>query len=725
MEYFAHSPKGDSPAQTYKDHIENVCRLANRFAHEAERFATNSNKLLVSNSNAAATYHDLGKLLSENQAVLSGNKKSAKLPVHHEDAGVAHLINQNAHYSAISVFAHHRGIPNLHEEFNREEAAFRDQDPETRNLSDKELKRILNNHNNIVGIKTDLPSDEYDGDINLFSRILLSCLVDADHSDTAQNYGQYPKDDCTPSLRAAERLEQLDTYVEKLKTNDKRSILRSQMYQACRDSVQTSHYVSCDSPVGSGKTTAVMAHLLKQASERGLRRIFVVLPFTTIISQSVEIYRQALTLPGEDPEQVVAELHCRADFKEKDTRYLTGLWRAPIIVTTAVAFYETLASNRPSTLRRLHELPGSGIFIDESHASLPLTLLPLAWKWMVKLAEEWGCYWVLGSGSLVEYWKISRLTEYNPTIPELVPIKLREQLLEYEIGRISFERHGTPFNLDEFINWTQSFPGPRLIIVNTIKCAAVIANELLKRMGKDRVEHLSTALTAADRAETVKRVKARLKDDDDLDWTLVATSCVEAGVDFSFRTGFRQSASLLSLIQAAGRVNRHGFYQNSEIWDFTFQDSELFNNHKGFKLSSQILEQYFINGEDISPTLSTKSIEDEISLNDSVLRKVNHFLKKESAFEFKTIAGEFNVIDDHSVIAIADPDLRQEIKYGKGNWQLIQKYGFNIRKSMIKDWKVETIDTDLYYWTLPYDNFLGYMKGVLWQENTRTDFLVF
>lgn len=58
-----------------------------------------------------------------------------------------------------------------------------------------------------------------------------------------------------------------------------------------------------------------MAHLLKQAQERGLRRIFVVLPYTTIIRQSVRVYRQALTLPGEDANQVVAELHCRADFK--------------------------------------------------------------------------------------------------------------------------------------------------------------------------------------------------------------------------------------------------------------------------------------------------------------------------------------------------------------------------------------------------------------------------
>ena len=130
-----------------------------------------------------------------------------------------------------------------------------------------------------------------------------------------------------------------------------------------------------------------MAHLLRQAIVRGARRIFVVLPYTSIIQQSVAVYRQALTLPGENPEKVVAEHHCRADYDSKDSRYLTALWRAPIVVTTSVAFFETLASNMPSGLRRLHELPGSMIFVDEAHNALPVKLLPLAWQWMNRLAE--------------------------------------------------------------------------------------------------------------------------------------------------------------------------------------------------------------------------------------------------------------------------------------------------------------------------------------------------
>ena len=212
-----------------------------------------------------------------------------------------------------------------------------------------------------------------------------------------------------------------------------------------------------------------MAHLLKQAQERGLRRIFVVLPYTTIIRQSVRVYRQALTLPGEDANQVVAELHCRADFQDWSTRYLTSLWRAPIVVTTAVAFYETMASCQPASLRRLHELPGSAIFVDEAHNALPLKLLPLAWCWMNTMAEEWRCYWVLASGSLVRYWQLdslrrAQISMTNPNAAELVPNALRTALANYEQGRICYHWKPEALRLQELVSWVQNAPGPRLLM---------------------------------------------------------------------------------------------------------------------------------------------------------------------------------------------------------------------------------------------------------------------
>ena len=146
--------------------------------------------------------------------------------------------------------------------------------------------------------------------------------------------------------------------------------------------------LACDSPVGSRKTTAIMAHLLKVAKHKHLRRVIVVLPFTNIIDQSVDVYRKALVTSDEDATEIVAAHHHKAEFDDPPSRQFAYLWHAPVVVTTAVQFFETLAAGKPAALRKLHEVPGSAIFIDESHTALPTHLWPQAWKWLRELRLE-------------------------------------------------------------------------------------------------------------------------------------------------------------------------------------------------------------------------------------------------------------------------------------------------------------------------------------------------
>jgi len=231
----------------------------------------------------------------------------------------------------------------------------------------------------------------------------------------------------------------------------------------------------------------------------------VVLPFTNIIRQSVDIYRKALVLKGENPEHVVAELHHRADFQDVKSRQFTALWKAPIIVTTAVTFFETLASNTPATLRRLHALPGSAVFIDESHAALPAKLLPLSWDWIKRFAGEWGCYWVMASGSLNRFWKIKEFDEKTPEIPEIMPETVRNRLAKYEHGRITYQFKDVPLTAEELVEWVASLPGPRIVILNTVQSAAVVAKKYENLFQRRAVEHLSTALTPTDREKRLTK----------------------------------------------------------------------------------------------------------------------------------------------------------------------------------------------------------------------------
>lgn len=728
MEYLAHSSKENFPPQTYAAHVSGVRRRAGQYSAEAAQYAAQGGSMLENVTRSAACLHDLGKLDSKNQAVLHGETKAHRLPINHVDAGTAELLEKGCSYPALIVYSHHQGLPDC-SCLNASENPLRDEHPETRKHVDASLPELMQLHTNLVPQHTDLQADvRYEGDQQTFFRMALSCLADADHTDTAAVYGQAPESEAMPLLRAAERLEALNRYVENLGgkgLQSERNLLRRQMYETCRDSEpgQKVRITTCDSPVGSGKTTAVMAYMLRQAAEHGLRRIFVVLPYTNIIRQSVDVYRKALCLPGENPEEVVSELHCRADFQDFNIRYLTALWRAPIIVTTAVAFFETLASNRPSALRRLHELPGSLIFVDEAHNALPIHLLPLAWRWMNVLAEEWDCRWVLASGSLVRFWQLNSLKHQkdleiaNPPVAELVPEKLRNKLMVYEKNRVSFKWYEKPLSLSELISKVQDSPGPRLLIMNTVRNAAVIAEEISKKYGRQHVEHLSTALTAEDRTAVIEHIKQRLRQKDDKDWTLVATSCVEAGVDFSFASGFREMASLVSLLQAAGRVNRHGENSGAEIWSFSMQDDSKLDENPSLKESIQVLESYFKKGVQIMPDLSTRSMDDQIIRNDGCMKQIRKFCDLEKNMEFESLEKKFQVIEHKTILAVPDKDVVRQIMEGDCDWRILQQKSVSVNCCNKQKWSLRELAEGIYQWTLGYDNFLGYMRGVLDAES--------
>lgn len=715
----AHSARKNYPPQTYEAHVRGVCERAGKYAAEAECYSVKANGILSTIVRDSALLHDLGKLEERNQSVLcEQSRRRRHLPVDHTDAGSAALQKMGSGCAAMLVYSHHQGLPDLSTEFAaRGCSIFRNGNAEVRAETDAALPALLRQHEALFPRKPNKEVQAYDGDPAVFLRMALSCLADADHGDTAAAFGQTEK--AMPELRPQERLAALDHYVSKFGETDERSSLRRELYLSCRSAEAHSGFSVCGSPVGSGKTTAVMAHLLEQACKRNARRIFVVLPYTSIIRQSVDIYRKALVLPGETPEDVVAELHSRADFEDIETRYLTALWRAPIVVTTAVAFFETLSSHNPAALRRLHELPGSLIFVDEAHSALPLRLLPLAWHWMNVLSDEWSCYWVLASGSLVRYWELqplSGLSMPRPEIAELVRPDLQRELSRYESSRITFRWREKPIGRKELAEWVQEAPGPRLLILNTVQSAAVIAADMAAEFGQTHMEHLSTALTPEDRGNTIDRIRRRLADPDDADWTLVATSCVEAGVDFSFRTGFREISSLLSLLQAAGRVNRHGRNTEAVMWSFSLQDDSMLPKNPALDVSAAVLRSYFQKRLPITPELSTRSMQDELVRDDSCMSAICDFAELEAAQQFRTLAQKFRVIDQKTVLAVPDDSMASAIAEGRASWQELQRHAVSVRKEKIVLWHLREIADGIYQWTLGYDSFFGYMHGVLLTE---------
>ena len=213
-------------------------------------------------------------------------------------------------------------------------------------------------------------------------------------------------------------------------------------------------------------------------------------------------------LPGERPEDVVAEHHHQADFEDVSLRQLATLWRAPVIVTTAVQFFETLASHHPARLRKLHELPGSAVFVDETHAAIPSHLWPQVWRWLETWTRDWGGHIVLASGSLPRFWELTEFVDppkKREDVPDLVPDSLRNDLEQAEKRRVTPLRRKEPLDCDGLITWVSEAQGPRLLILNTVQSAAVVADRM-RKAGHD-VLHLSTALAPIHRNRIVDRIK--------------------------------------------------------------------------------------------------------------------------------------------------------------------------------------------------------------------------
>lgn len=377
-DWLAHSARHGKSAQTYAEHIANVTRGALTRARRMLPYyargdlGSPSRRELLAIAGDAASYHDFGKLDDGFQETLRTNRYASN-HVRHEDAGVVLLAQHGAMEAAGLVSAHHRGLPKYLKEQLRPRpgqapsrrldiSSFRiSEHPPTIAATNSNLDEYARRHDSIFGLWDRGTEDGLSKCSGFTRRLMLSCLVDADHSDTARHYGTAPAE---PAIapRWEERLAALDRYVAGLKRSDGkagvaarlRQEIREDLYKVCRGADTAHPLRSCDAVVGSGKTTAIMAHLLRVAADRKLRHVFVVLPYTNIIRQSVEVYRRALCLEGEAAEEVVAEHHHQATFKDLDLRHLTTLWRAPIVVTTAVQFFETLASNHTGKLRKLH-----------------------------------------------------------------------------------------------------------------------------------------------------------------------------------------------------------------------------------------------------------------------------------------------------------------------------------------------------------------------------------
>ncbi len=729
------SPREGMSGDLYARHINAVRSGARERAEMMLRHASDPPSGMLEAIDAAAVFHDLGKLDPLMQSALRRGR-DAKPEQHHDhiDAGVAHLSAMQHWMAAWMVRAHHApGLPQRAEHFTEKtdrhlRGVRRDEAP--KHLHDEQiarsnagLKQYLQEHETAVGPYV---LDRRRPAHGLSMRLALSCLVDADHTDTAFfDTGCLPPK--PPEPRWAERLDALCCYVRNLPVGETdaeraRNKRRADFFDACMTSTITQVMVACEGPVGLGKTTAVAAYLIRRARDENLRRLIIVAPYTNILTQTAARLRKALVLPGERPHRVVVEHHHRADFEEEGDRELAVLWQAPVVVTTAVSFFETLAACDPASLRKLHAVPGSVIFLDEAHAALPTKLWPQNWRWLRELAEQWCCRFVFASGSLARFWENGDILSEPMQMPELLPKRQAQDVLSAERHRIHYTPLGSGLVLEvnELIEHVGDSPGPRLVILNTVQNAAVLA-KAMREAGHD-VLHLSTALTPRDRTRILKRVIRRLEKGRQ-DWTLVATSCVEAGVDLSFRCAFRERFSVASIIQIGGRVNRHGEYDTCGgglVYDFALSGKSI-TQHPAAAVSADVLRELMAADElnRCNPAdIVTKAMREELQRLPLMEHKL--LLDAEAKRDYPAVAENGRVIDADTRLVVVDPHIRKRLaKHRPIGFRALLRGSVQLWAKKIGMLGLEKLPGrgDIYVWKDAYDpDFLGIMVGVL-----RTD----
>ena len=411
------------------------------------------------------------------------------------------------------------------------------------------------------------------------ARMLFSCLVDADFLDTEAFYARHA--DATRSPTRARALptlqalrERLDAHLAGFRADSEVNELRARILAEVRGkAVLEPGLFSLTVPTGGGKTLASLGFALDHAIQHGLRRVIVVIPFTSIVEQTARVFRDAL---GDLGEAAVLEHHSafvadrpprsdpdRYEATEK-LRLAMENWDAPIIVTTAVQFFESLFAARPSHCRKLHAIAGSVVVLDEAQ-TMPLKLLRPCVAAIDELARNYRTSVVLCTATQPAL-EAPSFEGGLEGVRELAPAPAQ---LFQKLERVRV-RHVGVWGDDTLAAEMRSREQV-LCIVNNRRHARAVYEAMADLAG---ARHLTTLMCAMHRSKVLSEVRQMLKDG--VPCRLVSTSLIEAGVDVDFPAVLRAEAGLDSIAQAAGRCNREGrrALEASEVLVFATENDD-------------------------------------------------------------------------------------------------------------------------------------------------------
>lgn len=547
---------GESIEHWLDDHLRDVASLAAEFA---ELFGADW-------ACAAGIWHDLGKYNPEFQDYIRDKTGYERENAHIETVGRVDHSTAGASYAveklgiagrilAYLIAGHHAGLPDWHQELG----------------SGGALKKRLENKTHLqkataVSIPADIlavPNLQSPAlarqaeNFALWVRMLFSSLVDADFLDTERFMDEAKFNQRGQYQPITHLREVFNDHMNTLAVNAKPSRvneIRADILRQCRDAAEKPvGLFSLSVPTGGGKTLSSMAFALDHAVKHGMQRIIYVIPYTSIIEQTAQVFRNIFG------DENVVEHHSNTDpdKEEKEnaqSRLATENWDAPIIVTTSVQYFESLFAARTSRCRKLHNIANSVVILDETQLLPPEHLKPIL-RVMRQLSAHYRVTQVLSTAT-----QPALKTQLDPFgrveregLDDVCEIIAAPETLYQQLERVRLELPDdfqTSRSWEELAEQLEDYE--RVLVIISRRQDARDLHALMPQ----GTYHLSALMCAQHRSQVIDEIKRKLKTDESV--RVVSTQLVEAGVDMDFPVVYRAMAGLDSIAQAAGRCNREG-----------------------------------------------------------------------------------------------------------------------------------------------------------------------
>lgn len=568
--------------QTVNEHLQNVARLTSELLSPLK---------LGKIGYLIGLLHDMGKYSADFQKYLrksTHGEFTARGSVIHSTQGMRYLFeykNADPYQTAVIelcgfVIASHHGLTDCVDEEN-ESVLLQKIDNLQEDLYEEcrqvfeyfypDVKTVLQDA--VEEFRPYLSRMQSRFHLGLLARTVLSALIEADHSDTAdfmlnrmserlneQKIGQILKN----------MSQNNETSIEKLQANAKDTPLnrvRKDISLQCLEKAKLAGGIyRLSVPTGAGKTRASMRYALNHCVAQNKIKIYYIAPLLTVLDQNAD---EICEMVGEENKDYVLEHTSdilKSEFSEEESeRYecLTKSWESPVIVTTLVQFLDTLFAGKARNIRRFHSLMNSVIILDEVQ-SVPLKMTNLfneAINYLAKICHSTVILCSATQPQLNE--KVKRKNTQENFLKEVqddgeLVMLTAEQKEVFRRTQIVDKTTDEGYSIDEAVEFISSLNDEKsiLLICNTKKDAARIYENLQNYKQNYQLYHLSAGMCKAHRNDVLEKVNASLKEDEKT--ILISTQVVEAGVDISFDCVVRVLAGVDNIVQASGRCNRHG-----------------------------------------------------------------------------------------------------------------------------------------------------------------------